>query len=61
MRITDLGERRVPVLAFGGPYSNLHALRALRAMARDEGFAAEDIICTGDVVAYGSQPRECVA
>ncbi|GGB08110.1 metallophosphoesterase family protein [Allosediminivita pacifica] len=61
MRVFDLGPRHGPMLAFGGPYSNLHALRAMRGLARAENFDKKSVICTGDVVAYGSQPRECVA
>jgi predicted phosphodiesterase len=41
-----------PVLCFGGPYSNLHATRALLAEARRLGIPPGRTLCTGDVVAY---------
>ncbi|MBW4708750.1 metallophosphoesterase [Roseobacter sp. YSTF-M11] len=57
----DLGIINDPVLLFGGPYSNLHALQALLAVATRLGIAGRQMICTGDVVAYGGAPRETVA
>lgn len=41
-----------PVLVFGGPYSNLQATQAVLAEAARRGVAPENIVCTGDVVAY---------
>jgi hypothetical protein len=41
-----------PLLVFGGPYSNLGAVLAMRARASDLGIPASRSICTGDVVAY---------
>jgi predicted phosphodiesterase len=41
-----------PVLVFGGPYSNLHALRALMARAETLAIAPANVICTGDIAAY---------
>ena len=41
-----------PVLVFGGPYSNLRALAALRQRADELGIPPSHSICTGDVVAY---------
>ncbi len=49
------------LLVFGGPYSNLHALTALRAKADALGIAAAHTICTGDVVAYCAEPEATVA
>jgi predicted phosphodiesterase len=49
------------LLVFGGPYSNLHALTALRATADALGIDAAHTICTGDVVAYCAEPEETVA
>jgi len=46
---------------FGGPYSNLRALTALRARAAALGIDAAHTICTGDVVAYCAEPEETVA
>lgn len=51
---------RAPVLVFGGPYSNLRALAAMRRVADDLGLAPEQVICTGDVVAYCVEPEETV-
>ncbi|RYJ01385.1 MAG: metallophosphoesterase [Acetobacteraceae bacterium] len=41
-----------PLLCFGGPYSNLQALRALLAEAARRGIPPGRMLCTGDVVAY---------
>jgi predicted phosphodiesterase len=49
------------VLVFGGPYSNLRALTALRARAAVLGIDAAHTICTGDVVGYCAEPEETVA
>ncbi len=50
-----------PLLVFGGPYSNLRALTALRARAEELAIAAPSCICTGDVVAYCAEPEETTA
>ena len=50
-----------PLLAFGGPYSNLAATRAMQAEAERLGIAPERTICTGDVVAYCGEPEETSA
>ncbi len=50
-----------PVLVFGGCYSNLQATEALLAEAARLGIPPERMICTGDVVAYGADPRPTVA
>ena len=50
-----------PVLVFGGPYSNLRALAAVRARAEELGIPAAHCICTGDVVAYCAEPEQTVA
>ncbi len=52
MQILDLGTLDAPLLLFGGPYSNLQATRALRAWADRAGILPQQVICTGDVVAY---------
>lgn len=49
-----------PVLMFGGPYSNLEALRAVLEEARRLAIPASRVICTGDTAAYGGDPRACV-
>ncbi len=50
-----------PVLVFGGCYSNLQATEALLAEARRLGVPPERMICTGDIIAYGANPRETLA
>ncbi|PCJ75592.1 MAG: diadenosine tetraphosphatase [Rhodobacteraceae bacterium] len=40
------------MLLFGGPYSNLQAVNALKDVARKLEIPTGHIICTGDVVAY---------
>jgi predicted phosphodiesterase len=47
-----------PLLVFGGPYSNLRALTALRERADALGIPPSRAICTGDVVAYCAEPEE---
>jgi len=49
---------RLPLLVFGGPYSNLNAVRALRARAGALGIRPDQCICTGDVIAYCAEPEE---
>jgi predicted phosphodiesterase len=50
-----------PLLVFGGPYSNLRAILAMRARAAELGIATSSSICTGDVVAYCAEPEETSA
>lgn len=50
-----------PVLVFGGCYSNLQATSALLAEARRLGVSPDRMICTGDVIAYGADPRATLA
>ncbi|WP_417797982.1 metallophosphoesterase family protein [Terasakiella pusilla] len=49
-----------PLLVFGGPYSNLEALKALRDVAAVRGIAPDHCLCTGDVVAYCADAKACV-
>ncbi|MGE0769516.1 MAG: metallophosphoesterase [Hyphomicrobiaceae bacterium] len=49
------------ILVFGGPYSNVRALAALRARAAALGVTASKVICTGDIVAYCAEPEETIA
>lgn len=56
----DIGALKGQVLVFGGVYSNLQALIALKEEANNKGIAPDHIICTGDVVGYCAQPEECV-
>jgi predicted phosphodiesterase len=58
--ITDLGTLTGKVLLFGGVYSNLQALEALKAVAEKHNIPPENCICTGDIVGYCAQPEETV-
>lgn len=49
---------QLPLLVFGGPYSNLNATNALLEEASRLGLPPERVICTGDVVAYCAEPEE---
>jgi len=55
------GGNSASLLLFGGPYSNVHALSALRERAEALGIAPQHCICTGDVVAYCGEPEATVA
>ena len=50
----------LPLLVFGGPYSNLQAVSALQAQACARAIPARQIVCTGDVVAYCADPEATV-
>lgn len=56
----DVGTISGKVLVFGGVYSNLQSLEALRAIANRENINPENVICTGDIVGYCAQPEECL-
>lgn len=58
--IQDLGRLDQPLLVFGGPYSNLAATLQIRQQAEALGFSPQQVICTGDLVAYCAQPAETV-
>ncbi|WP_298505494.1 metallophosphoesterase family protein [uncultured Maribacter sp.] len=59
-KIIHLGERKGKMLIFGGVYSNLQALQALKEVSKEEGIAPENCICTGDIIGYCAQPEETV-
>lgn len=61
MKQKDLGALEGRLLLFGGPYSNLQALEALRGKAEGMGLHASRCICNGDVVAYCGDPAASVA
>ncbi len=54
----DLGRFNTPVLVCGGAYSNLEALQALIATARQLAIPPARIIHTGDAIAYCADPCE---
>lgn len=55
MRVADFGRFDTPLVLFGGPYSNLQAVLALRDV-----ITGRPSVCTGDIVAYGANPAETV-
>jgi len=55
--IRDLGVLEGPVLLFGGPYGNSHALAALFDAAARLDIPPERMICTGDLAAYAADPE----
>ena len=52
IRVKDIGPLDGPILVFGGAYSNLEALQALKLRAEAMNIPPARIICTGDIVAY---------
>ncbi|MCB1510543.1 MAG: metallophosphoesterase family protein [Hyphomicrobiaceae bacterium] len=58
MTATIAIDDRQPLLVFGGPYSNLEATVAIKAVADQLGILPGNTICTGDVVAYAANPEE---
>lgn len=59
-KIDDLGSLSGKILLFGGVYSNLQALEAMKQLAEKENIAPENCICTGDIIGYCAQPEETV-
>jgi predicted phosphodiesterase len=59
-QVRDIGRLQGKLLVFGGVYSNLQALEAMKQIADAAGILPENILCTGDVVAYCAQPEESV-
>ena len=56
--LVDLGEIPSPLLIAGGPVSNFAATKALQQRVEELGIPAQQIICTGDIVAYGADAAE---
>ena len=48
------------LLFFGGVYSNLQALQALKEWSDQNQYAPQNIFCTGDILGYCAQPAECI-
>ena len=59
-KVKNIGTLTGKTLVFGGVYSNLQALEEIKNLAFADGIAPENIICTGDIVAYCAQPKECI-
>lgn len=55
MKTIDFGQVGNSVVLFGGPYSNLQALVALKDLIGES-----TAICTGDIVGYCAEPNETV-
>jgi predicted phosphodiesterase len=60
MKMQEIQLAPGPVLVFGGPYSNLAATRAMRALAESKEIPPCNCICTGDTVAYCGRPMDTV-
>jgi len=58
--VRDLGQLKGPLLIFGGPYSNYAATEAVHEISRQRGIPPEQVVCTGDLVAYCAEPEETV-
>jgi len=58
--MTKVSPKSGKILLFGGVYSNLQALEAIKKVAEDQAISNENIICNGDVVGYCAQPEEVV-
>lgn len=50
-----------PVAVFGGPYSNLEATRAFLDKVSRLAIPASNVICTGDIIAYGADASATLA
>ncbi|MFC6268702.1 metallophosphoesterase family protein [Frigoriflavimonas asaccharolytica] len=59
-KLENLGKIEGKILLFGGVYSNLQALEALKTVAEEENILPEHCICTGDIVGYCAQPEESI-
>lgn len=59
-KVKDIGTLSGRILLFGGVYSNLEALHAIQGVAKEQHIAAENVICTGDVVGYCADPDTCL-
>lgn len=59
-KLIDIGKLSGPLIIFGGVYSNVHALRALKTVALQQKIPPSHIICTGDVVGYCADPEASV-
>jgi len=49
-----------PLLVFGGNYSNLEATRAVLAQAERLGIGPDNVVCTGDIIAFCADPLATV-
>lgn len=59
-KMLNIGTLTGKLLIFGGAYSNLQAVEALRQVARQEGIDPTRVLCTGDSVGYCADPEAVV-
>lgn len=59
-RTITLAPKKGKMIVFGGPYSNLEALKAMQSYCVAENIHPDQIICTGDIVAYCADPLACI-
>jgi len=59
--VKDIGEISGKALIFGGPYSNYYAVAEIQRIAENMNLKPDQIICTGDTVAYCAQPQETLS
>ena len=59
-KIEHIGILKGKVLLFGGVYSNLQALEAIKEVAKKENIHPENCISTGDIIGYCAQPEETI-
>lgn len=55
-----IAEFHEPILVFGGVYSNIQALDQLFREAEKRDIPPSRMICTGDIIAYGANGRDCI-
>jgi len=55
-----IGNLSGKILIFGGVYSNLQALEAVKNIAEENNIPANNCICTGDIIGYCAQPEETI-
>ncbi len=60
MQTLDLGNINKPLLIFGGSYSNLQATQAMQKYCTRHGYTPEQVIFTGDCVAYCASPEQTI-
>ncbi|MGY0391668.1 metallophosphoesterase family protein [Bizionia sp. KMM 8389] len=58
--IKHIGNISGQTLLFGGVYSNLQALEAIKQVAEKHNIPASNCICTGDIIGYCAQPEETI-
>ena len=54
----DLGNVALPLMVIGGPVSNYAATKAAKERADQLGLGPDQVLCTGDIVAYGADAEE---